>query len=166
MMGYIDQLKAINLEKRSPNELQKVQKAPSYSFCSTHSEHISKINAPPTHQQKDELVALVRRVYTAEGWQPADITEAIKIALADYHSALVCFTDLARSQRYGKALAMLNSTPDMQRALVANLDDLPGQVILTIAKRGVAVFEVQMPVEKYDPFKIMALVDKYSNERN
>jgi hypothetical protein len=41
-MKYLDRLKT-KFEKRLPDVLQKLQKTPYYSFCSTHSGHFQKV---------------------------------------------------------------------------------------------------------------------------
>jgi hypothetical protein len=46
MMGYLDRLKGAVSEKQAPSALQKLQKAPYDSFCSTQGAHVSEIEAP------------------------------------------------------------------------------------------------------------------------
>lgn len=46
-------------------------------------------------EDKANLARLAARVWYAEGWQDADIRQAIQLALDDYDAALICFTDLA-----------------------------------------------------------------------
>ena len=46
MMGYLDRLKGTVSEKQAPTVLQKLQKAPFDSFCSTQGAHVSEIEAP------------------------------------------------------------------------------------------------------------------------
>lgn len=48
MRGYLDRLKGMNLEKCLPSPLQKLQKPPFYSFCSTQGGRFQKI--APTEQ--------------------------------------------------------------------------------------------------------------------
>lgn len=43
MMGYLDRLKGAVSEKQAPTVLQKLQKAPFDSFCSTQGGHVSEI---------------------------------------------------------------------------------------------------------------------------
>jgi hypothetical protein len=52
MSKYLDRLKS---EQQHPGELQKVQKAPSCSFCSTERRHITE-KTPPTMQELSRLI--------------------------------------------------------------------------------------------------------------
>jgi hypothetical protein len=93
-MKYLDRLKASNLEKCQPKELQKVQKEPYYSFCSTEGEHIGKTE-PVTVRGDAALARLVATVARAYECTDGEIAEAIELALKDYEAARVSFEALA-----------------------------------------------------------------------
>src|SRR5262249_50867989 len=64
------------------------------------------------------------------------------------------------SERRKRALAMLEEDPSRRVAVVAQRGD-PAHV--TVAVRGVAVGELEIPAEKYDAFDLMALMDKHGH---
>lgn len=80
-------------------------------------------------------------------------------ALAYY---LACATECKREERRAKVLAMLAENPKTRRAFITNLDNDPDSVILTIAIRDVATFEMQISRDKYDPFMLLKLIEKGS----
>lgn len=61
---------------------------------------------------------------------------------------------------FHKALAMLDDAPDARLAVVT--EDSGNVIIATIAIRGLAVFEMDIPREKYDGFAMLELIDKHS----
>tara|TARA_R110002073_G_scaffold271812_1_gene435351 strand:- start:200 stop:571 length:372 start_codon:yes stop_codon:yes gene_type:complete len=72
-------------------------------------------------------------------------------------------TDIAEIQTESyrqEVLSMLESNPNKQRAHVVNTETDTDNVILTIAIRGLAIFEMTIPHDKYDPFLLMELIDK------
>lgn len=73
---------------------------------------------------------------------------------------IIDYSELKRESRRLKVLAMLAEKPDSQRAIITNLDSDPDNVILTIAIRNVATFEMQIPKQKYDGFMLLELIEK------
>lgn len=65
--------------------------------------------------------------------------------------------------RIQKVLAMLDEAPDARLAVTT--DDSPNP-IATIAIRGLAAFEMEIPREKYDGFTLMELIDKHAEKLN
>lgn len=55
---------------------------------------------------------------------------------------------------------MLNEDRNLQIATITDTDTetLPGIVIVTVALRGLAIFDLPIPKEKYDPFMLMDLL--------
>lgn len=64
--------------------------------------------------------------------------------------------------RIEKVLAMLDEAPAARLALIT--DESHPNPIATIAIRGLAAFEMEIPRAKYDGFAIMELIDKYGKE--
>jgi len=61
--------------------------------------------------------------------------------------------------RQEKVMALLQANPDVPRAVYADTDSDPLNVILAIAVRHVAVTEMTIPREKYDPWRLMTVLD-------
>ena len=54
---------------------------------------------------------------------------------------------------------MLIASPGSLRAVYTDSDSDPKNIILAIAVRNVAVTEMTVPREKYDPFKMLDILD-------
>ena len=66
----------------------------------------------------------------------------------------------AMEGRRQRVLAMLDQYPDTRYAvLVDNPDTDP--VLLTLAIRGQATCELAIPAAKFDPFKLLAMIDRH-----
>jgi TubC N-terminal docking domain len=65
-----------------------------------------------------------------------------------------------REARREKVLAMLAADPDMKRAIYVDTDNDPENAILAIAIRHAATFEMQLPRANFDPWQLLALIDK------
>jgi hypothetical protein len=63
-------------------------------------------------------------------------------------------------QRRRRALAILAEQPERQIAVVAEPGD-PAHV--TVAIRGVAVGDLEVPAERYDAFALLALMETYGH---
>jgi hypothetical protein len=70
--------------------------------------------------------------------------------------------DEAQEVRRAKVLALLQSNPETQRAVIADQDSDPDHVILTIGIRSVATFELMIDKSRFDPFTLLDLIDKQS----
>ena len=70
--------------------------------------------------------------------------------------------DLALEQetRRLKVLAMLDADPTLRSAYVVDSDSDADHVIVTIAARGWVTCDIAIPRAKYDPFQLLALLDK------
>lgn len=78
-------------------------------------------------------------------------------ALAYY---LACATECKREERRAKVLTMLAENPKTRRAFITDMDSKPDSVILTIAIRDVATFEMQISKDRYDPFVFLEVLQK------
>ena len=92
---------------------------------------------------------------------PAEkVTDELIQRLRQHKPAIIA--ELKREERRLKVLAILAENPDSQRAIITDLDSDPDDVILTIALRNVATFEMQIPKHKYDGFMMLELIKKGS----
>jgi len=62
--------------------------------------------------------------------------------------------------RQEKVMALLQENPDVPRVVYADTDSDPLNVILAIAVRHVAVTEMTIPRDKYDSWRLMAVLDE------
>jgi hypothetical protein len=69
-------------------------------------------------------------------------------------------TEYACEQRRQKVLKMLAENPDRQRAYITDTETDQDNVILTVAIRGMAAFEMLIPKIKYDPFLLFEMIGK------
>lgn len=65
-----------------------------------------------------------------------------------------------REFRLQRVLAMLNEAPERRLAIMTDGGSVPDTLILAVAIRGVAAFEMHMPNEKFDAFKLLWLIDQ------
>jgi hypothetical protein len=56
---------------------------------------------------------------------------------------------------------MLAEDPRLTIAYMTDDSSVPGVVILTVARRGLAVYEMAIPPDKYDPFLLMDMVARH-----
>lgn len=68
--------------------------------------------------------------------------------------------ELQRETRQQKATAMLEENPKIQRVIHTDTDDDQFNIILTIAVRNVAICEMLMPKDKYDPWQLLTLSEQ------
>lgn len=67
-------------------------------------------------------------------------------------------------ERRQTVLAQLRAYPNIARAILVDDRADPEDVLVAVAIRGVASFELRIPRAKFDPELIMGLVDKHSVE--
>jgi len=91
---------------------------------------------------------------------PEKITDELIQRLRKHKPAIIA--ELKREERRLKVLAMLAEEPDTQRAIITDLDSGPNDVVLAIAIRNVATFEMHIPKHKYDGFMLLELIEKGS----
>jgi len=116
--------------------------------------------AEPTKAEKLlELDSLIQYIAVANDFSGYDIEEAKSIASRDIENALTSFRALARDIRRDRVMEMLIASPGSMRAVYTDIDSDPLNVILAIAVRNGAVAEMLIPRSKYDPFKLMSVLD-------
>jgi hypothetical protein len=65
-----------------------------------------------------------------------------------------------REARKERVMALLQENPDAPRAIYADTDSDPLNVVLVTAVRHVAVSEMTVPRVKYDPWRLITILDK------
>ncbi|MBL8499650.1 MAG: hypothetical protein JNL77_03540 [Nitrosomonas sp.] len=90
---------------------------------------------------------------------PAEkITHELIERLRKHKPAII--EELKREQRREKVLRMLAENPGTQRAFVTDTESDPDNVIITLAIRDQASFEMLIPRRKYDPFMLLELIER------
>jgi hypothetical protein len=64
------------------------------------------------------------------------------------------------NKRRQKVLSMLAGNLDKQRVYITDTSTDPDNVILTVAIRGLATFEMLIPRYRYDPFLFAEMIDE------
>jgi hypothetical protein len=89
---------------------------------------------------------------------PSDLIHQLKQHKPQILAAL--HLEQQQELRRKSALALLTSDPNMKRAIHVDSDSDPDNVILAIAIRHLATFEMQVPKANFDPWQLLALIDK------
>lgn len=90
---------------------------------------------------------------------PAEkVTDELIQRLRKHKPAIIA--KLKREERRKKVLSMLTDNLDTQRAIISDLESDRDNVILTMAIRDLATFEMQVPKDKYDAFFILELLNR------
>ena len=63
--------------------------------------------------------------------------------------------------RRQRVLAMLEKSPGIKYALITDTDSDPDSVLLTLAIRGKATCELQIPRDRYDGFLLLNLNERH-----
>ncbi len=122
---------------------------------------VTKYENPLIRDEKlHELDLLIQYVAEHNDFSEADIEEAKYHANKEVELALTSFRALARDIRRDRALAILQANPDVPRALYTDTESDAKNIILAIAVRHVAVTEMTIPREKYDPWRLITVLDK------
>ena len=69
--------------------------------------------------------------------------------------------DPAAEARRQRVLAMLEKSPGIKYALITDTDSDPDSVLLTLAIRGKATCEFQIPRDKYDGVLLLELLERH-----
>ena len=69
--------------------------------------------------------------------------------------------ELERERRRNKVLAMLELNPSTSRAFYTDTDSDPDNIVLVIAARHIATFEMLILKDKYDPFHMLDFIDRF-----
>ena len=83
---------------------------------------------------------------------PPDLVQQLRQSKAEI------LAELQRETRRQKVVALLGETPAIQRAVYTDTDSDPHHVILAIAIRHVATFDMLIPRAKYDPWRLLELI--------
>lgn len=88
---------------------------------------------------------------------PPELVQTIRQSKAEI------LTELQREARRQKVIAMLEAAPDTLRAIYADTDSDPHNVILTVAVRSCQqTCELLIPKAKYDSWKLLELIERHS----
>jgi hypothetical protein len=93
-------------------------------------------------------------------YPPSVATVASVNVATETDSKPVTLLDRQREARRQKVIAMLERYPDTQRAIYADTDSDPHNVILAIAVRHIATCDMLIPKEKYDAFRLLELIER------
>ncbi len=137
-------------------KVEKVAKVAKVARVNLQTDHTAE---PDKAEKLHELDLLIEYVAANNGFSEEDIIEAKNHAIKDVKHALTSFRALARTVRRNRVMDLLQANPDAPRAVYADTDSNPLKVILAIAVRHVAVTEMAIPRDKYDPWKIMTVLD-------
>jgi hypothetical protein len=132
-MSYLDLLREEFSETFTPEALQKLQKDPFYSFCSSPSRGFP------------EIKPAVELMLEAARNDPKELAASI--------------SDFAAYERRERVLAMLDRSPGIKRALITDTRSDPEDVILTVGIRDLGTAELRIPKANYDAFAIMKAVE-------
>jgi len=81
------------------------------------------------------------------------VIDAVKIAAGS-------LLEQQRESRRQKVIAILEAAPNTQRAIYTDIDSDPRNVILTVAVRNLATCEMLIPKSKYDPWRLLELIEQ------
>ena len=75
---------------------------------------------------------------------------------------MAALPDPAAEVRRQRVLAMLDKSPGIKYALIDDTDADPDSILLTLAVRGKATCEFQIPRDRYDGFLLLDLLQRHS----
>ena len=84
----------------------------------------------------------------------------VAVASPQTHESVELASDTRQKTRRQKVLAMLEENPKVQRTIHTDTKSDPLNIILTIAVRNVATFEMMIPKSKYDPWQLLSLTER------
>lgn len=67
---------------------------------------------------------------------------------------------MKQEERRRKVLSLLAENPEQQRAYLTDAETDRNNVILTVAIRGEATGEILIPKITYDPFQLIAMIER------
>ena len=89
---------------------------------------------------------------------PPELVQQLKQSKAEVLAVLRL--EQQQESRRQKAIAMLGANPDMRRAIYTDTESDPHNVIMVIAVRHVATFEMLIDKVKYAPWRLLEVVDQ------
>ena len=91
---------------------------------------------------------------------PADLPQELVQTIRQSKAEILA--ELQREARRQKVIAMLEAAPGTQRAIYTDTDSDPRNVILTVAVRACQqTCELLIPKAKYDPWRLLELVERH-----
>ena len=130
----------------------------------------TRVLPPLDRALQAELTRLVKAFGASEAFSQQDTEEALQVALADPDGAILFYQDRVRQllldtnpkreARRKRVLEMLTENPTTRYAVLTDMDADPQAVILTLAIRGEATFELRIPRSSWDGILFMELLDK------
>lgn len=98
-------------------------------------------------------------IYPADNLPP-ELVQTIRQSKAEILTELQ--REARTEARRQKVIRMLEAAPDTQRAIYADTDSDPHNVILAVAVRAcMQTCEMRIPKAKYDPWKLLELVERH-----
>jgi len=113
----------------------------------------------PKDEKLLELNSLIRYIAEHNDFSEEDIEEAKFHATRDVENALTSFRALAKDIRRDKVIERLQAFPESLRAVFIDADSDPKNIILAIGLRHVSISEMTVPRSKWDPFKMITILD-------
>jgi len=80
-------------------------------------------------------------------------------------SKAAIIAELHHERRRAKVLAMLHDHPDVRYAINV-VDATSDPVVVSVALRNIAAFEMNIPQSCYDGFVLLGLIEKYTGEHD
>lgn len=106
-----------------------------------------------------ELDLLIDFVAANNDFTEKEIMEAKKTGRNNLENALVSYRELAKTIRQEKAITMLEKNPNVPRTIYIDTGSDPQNVILTIAIRSLTTCEMIIDKAKYDPWRLITMMD-------
>jgi len=112
---------------------------------------------------RDVATAIPAIPATHEEEKRGKIAKIATVAVANPHTheTVELASDIQQKTRRQKVLAMLAENPNKQRAVYADTESEQDNIILTIAVRHLATYEMLIPKAKYDPFRLLELIEQH-----
>lgn len=156
---------------QSPKQNWGQSKEPETRMDKSFNNSVPNVPTVPTKKGNTEKIlsisrkqeATIKTWLTETGEPEADHFLALNKCKRD-PEALAYFLRLAaehgKAKRREKVLRMLEENPGTQRAFVTDTESDPDNVILTMAIRDQASFEMLIPRRKYDSFLLLAIIER------
>jgi hypothetical protein len=112
-------------------------------------------------RKRDFATATVATVATVTPINPPTVATVASVNVATGTDAKPeTLLDRQQDMRRQKVLAILEAAPDTQRAIYTDTDSDLHNVILAIAVRDMATFEMTIDRAKFDPWALLELINR------
>jgi len=156
--SFVSTPRHTNVKKYFDNDGVKVAKVAKVARVATPKTY--QIAEPTKDEKLHELDSLIQYVAEENDFSESDLEKAKFYATKDVENAITSFRALARDIRRDRAMELLQASPESLRAIFIDEESDPNNVILAIAVRHVSVSEMTVPRVKYDPWKLITILDK------